>query len=189
MRTDGIPAPHKFRLGALMGYLKAKALTGPILEFGVYGGNSLSHMYTINRSLGLSNQFIGFDSFAGLPSSEDCWEKGTYHCSLQECQNALLQEGCTDVQLISGLYDITLTSDLKKSLKLTSPSLIHIDCDLYSSTKTVLAWCEDLIKSETIICFDEFCNGEDRAWEESSISSRAEVLFHAGNQKAFRINV
>ena len=50
--------------------------------------------------------------------------------------------------------------------------LIHIDCDLYSSTKCVFAHIEAYLKPGLIIVFDEFFNypgwkdGEFKAWNE-----------------------
>ena len=51
-------------------------------------------------------------------------------------------------------------------------SFLHIDCDLYSSTKTVLTQLSPAIRAGTVVVFDEYCgydgweDHEARAWSE-----------------------
>ena len=46
----------------------------------------------------------------------------------------------------------------------TLASFIHIDCDLYSSTKTVLTLLAPAIRTGTVLVFDEWCGYE--GWEQ-----------------------
>lgn len=61
--------------------------------------------------------------------------------------------------LIEGLFEETID---KFVLSLPDQnnyiSLLHIDCDLYSSTKTIFNKLGFLIKKDTIIVFDEYFN-------------------------------
>ena len=120
------------------------SLQGLFLEFGVASGNTINEM----SSLFPSHKFYGFDSFGGLPETwRSGFEKGIF-----------LQKTAPDVnnnvELIVGLFNETLPNFLwchKDDI-----AFLHIDCDLYSSTKTIFDLCADRIKSGTIICFDEY---------------------------------
>jgi predicted O-methyltransferase YrrM len=122
-------------------------IAGLFLEFGVFKG------YTINY---MSNKitektFYGFDSFEGLPEK---WRTG-YDKSAFDIQGQLpIVNG--NVELMKGWFDKTLPSFLESN---EGPvSFLHIDCDLYSSTKTVLDLLKDRIVTGTIIVFDEYFN-------------------------------
>jgi hypothetical protein len=60
-------------------------------------------------------------------------------------------------------------------------AFMHIDCDLYSSTRTVLELLRDRIVPGTVIQFDEFLNypgwqqGEYRAFSEFRLTNKLEV--------------
>jgi len=122
-----------------------------ILEFGVYQGASIS---TIRNVLDSSYQVFGFDSFEGLPEN---WE-GTV-CN----QGAFSTYGnipnVPGVTFFKGWFEDTI----KDYLKIQQPiTLLHLDCDLYSSTKTVLDNIGHLLVKDTVICCDEwiYCSKE-----------------------------
>ena len=130
---------------------------GVALEFGVGEGNSLER---------IANHMpvYGFDSFEGLP--ED-WREG-FEAGRFACTPPLYVRNAT---IIKGLFEDTLPT-----FKLDKPvGLIHLDADLYSSTKTVLDYCEKYgwIKPGVYIVFDEYhgypgAEGEheQKAWRE-----------------------
>jgi predicted O-methyltransferase YrrM len=129
--------------------IQQASVTGLVLEFGVFSG------YTINWiAEHFPNQTIfGFDSFQGLP--ED-WTVGAKkgHFATTGLPNVR-----GNVELIVGWFDCSLRPFLD-----THPgslSLLHVDCDLYSSTKTVLNELSDRIVPGTIIVFDEYYNYPD----------------------------
>jgi hypothetical protein len=104
---------------------------GLALEFGVGDGASLRCIARYNMMV------VGYDSFQGLPEDwRPGFEEGAFAC-----------EPPTDlpknVQLVTGLFEDTLPQfDIED---LGAPvNLLHIDCDLYSSTKTVLDRCRNL---------------------------------------------
>ena len=71
-----------------------------------------------------------------------------------------------NVILIKGYFQDTLPQFLKKKSK--KISFIHIDCDLYSSTKYVLTNVKDFLDDDCILIFDELVNydGYDgNTWE------------------------
>lgn len=132
------------------------------LEFGVASGDSL-------RRLSQYAPFIyGFDSFEGLP--EDWTDENG---GLQEPKGKFACDPPKDLpinaQLVIGRFEDTLPIFLSSKPK--SFGLVHIDCDLYSSTKFVLDHLEPCLDG-TILIFDEirgFPAGEyheGRAWQE-----------------------
>ena len=141
--------------------------TDPILEFGCGGGYSISSMAKYIIKYNAFNKLYGFDSFAGLPRDEGPWQKGWFSFSLDHVKNTI--HGLESIiTLIPGIYEESLTNELKEKLnkEIKRASVISIDCDLYSSTVTALNFCKDWIKDGTFIVFDEWHGGEREAWEE-----------------------
>lgn len=121
-------------------------IDGLYLEFGVGGGNSITD---IAKKVNFTVH--GFDSFQGLPEPWfDHLGKGRFSTNLQiPC--------CPEnVQLHTGWFDKTLPEFIKNYQG--QIAFIHIDCDLYSSTKTIFDILGDRIVSGTVILFDEYFN-------------------------------
>ena len=117
-----------------------------VLECGVYLGR------TINCIAKMTNGPVyGFDSFEGLP--ED-WGRDTY--VVGSFRVSRLPNVRKNVSLIKGLFENTLSSFLKSQEK--PIRFIHIDCDLYSSTRAVLRSCQPYIMPGCVIVFDEYYN-------------------------------
>jgi hypothetical protein len=122
-------------------------LTGGLYcEFGVFKGTSINYM-----AKKTTETFHGFDSFEGLPES---WfgEYGEGAFDLK----GVLPKVEPNVILHKGWFNETLPPFLEKyKAPLT---LLHVDCDLYSSTKTIFDLMKDRIVNGTIIIFDEYFN-------------------------------
>jgi hypothetical protein len=116
------------------------------LEFGVATGK------TINYISKFTNKTVyGFDSFEGLPEKwRNGYNKGAFS------NNGKLPKVNDNVVLIKGWIDKTLPKFIKKYNN--KISFIHIDVDLYSSTKCILNILKDYIDKECIIVFDELVN-------------------------------
>ena len=159
--------PQEDRLDKLLEVIKEiynANNNSPILEFGVGSGYSLANMKAFADKFNMSNQFIGFDSFCGLPESEgEHWKKGEFSHTFEDINKSF--ERLNNFKLIPGIFNVSLTENLKNELNISSASLIHIDCDLYSSTTQVLLWIKNLLKIGTWIVFDEWIFGENIAWE------------------------
>ena len=134
---------------------------GLFLEFGVASGRTISHM-ALNAP---QTHFYGFDSFEGLP---EAWRSGFGKGVFAQ---ARLPAVPPNVTLVKGWFDDTLPRFVHDRPQLPL-SLLHIDCDLYSSTKTIFANLQDRIVPGTVIVFDEYWNypgwrdHEFRAFEE-----------------------
>ncbi len=119
---------------------------GLFLEFGVYNGASIN----ILSKLKPDKVFHGFDTFTGLP--ED-WDMGHKKIRAGSFSLERLPEVEKNVILHKGLFDKSITEWIKKYKE--KISFINIDCDLYSSTKTVLEKLNSQIVKNTIIRFDD----------------------------------
>ena len=124
---------------------------GLILEFGVRHGTSIRQLASFT-----SKAIYGFDSFEGLP--EDWHEESKEIYSTK----GKIPKVPSHATLIPGWFDQTLPLFLEKHEE--DVALINIDCDIYSSTKTVLDLLNARIKKGTIIIFDEYIG--NLHWEE-----------------------
>ena len=126
-------------------------LNGYFLEFGVFSGR------TINQTAKKfpDKTIYGFDSFEGLPedwhlNNKQKAERPKGFFAVKE-----LPEVEENVTLIKGFFD----TSLPKWLESNTPdpiAFLHIDCDLYSSTKTVFNLLNNYIEPGAIIVFDDF---------------------------------
>lgn len=134
---------------------------GLFIEFGVYKGK------TINFIASNTDQVVyGFDSFEGLPEDwRDQFEKGTFKLDK-------LPKVKKNVKLIKGWFENTLPHFIERYPE--KCAFIHIDCDLYSSTKTIFDLLKNKIKKDTIIVFDEFFNYP--GWKEGEYKSFIEFI-------------
>ena len=116
------------------------------MEFGTASGES---MRIFEHLLRPGQKMYGFDSFEGLP--ED-W-RGGYNKGHFACNPPLQFINHPQIELVIGLFQDTLEAFLQDHPQ--NASFIHIDCDLYSSTKYVLTTLNSRIVPGTIIHFDE----------------------------------
>ena len=149
-------------------YIYIHQVNGQICEFGTGYGVSANIISSLN---GKFSQIINFsvkdlylfDSFEGLPpilndyDKLTHWVEGQYKgLSAEEIKNmcsANMEFGA--VHVITGWYKNTLIDFSEKI------SLLHIDCDLYESTHTVLdhIFKKGLLEVGSVIMFDDFnCN-------------------------------
>lgn len=136
---------------------------GLLLEFGVFKGESINYIASI-----VPKQIVyGFDSFNGLP---EYW-RTDFPKELFKLNE--LPPVKSNVKLIVGLFQDKLEYFLDNHSK--HISFVHMDADLYSSTKYVLFTLAryDRLRVGTIIQFDEFYNypnwnimGEYKAFNE-----------------------
>ena len=186
--------------GVVKNYMRG--VDGDVAEFGTFTGRTaialsagIANAEAIYGNkltrLGLSGDGTKsihlFDSFEGLPEISDendkacplyssgLWVKGSFNADLARMNPDNLRMNCEQllpkerVNIYKGWFSDTIPL-IDPGLKL---SLIHIDCDLYSSTMDVLEGLinGDHIQSGALIFFDDWdCNaaspdfGERKAW-------------------------
>ena len=113
------------------------------LEFGVFSGK------TINYISKFTNETVyGFDSFEGLPEKwRDGYEKGVFN------RNGVPPDVRPNVVLVKGWFQTTLPGFLREKNK--KISFLHLDADLYSSTKCIFDNIKDYIDEGCVVVFDE----------------------------------
>ncbi|MGK2965768.1 MAG: class I SAM-dependent methyltransferase [Tepidiformaceae bacterium] len=134
------------------------------LEFGVFQGASM-RMWS-DALQGHQAALHGFDSFEGLPEAWNEAPAGTY-----TAHGAVPSFSDPRIELHVGWFSETLPSF---GLSPHDRLIVHLDADLYSSTKYVLDALAESIVPGSILIFDEFNdrNHEFRAFREFTESHR-----------------
>ncbi len=130
----------------LFEYALAKAgVTGLNAEFGVGKGDSIKVLSRL-----IDDAVYGFDSFLGLPQD---WAGTTEKQGRFAGRPGKLPG---NVILYEGLFAESLPKFVREhDLPLR---FMHVDCDLYSSTRTIFTSLKQRIVPGTVIVFDEYFN-------------------------------
>ncbi len=152
----------------LLDSVKEVKVDGHWCEFGVREGRSLH--WLINE---YPQQIIhAFDSWEGLP--ED-WNHGTGKVADMTCDPPKVPG---HIQLYKGWFKDTVP--VWKQNNKGPIAFLHMDADIYSSTKEVLTLLDDQIIAGTVITFDEFCNfrlsGKMSKWQDQEFKALLEWL-------------
>jgi hypothetical protein len=153
------------------------------LEFGVYRGWTMRWWSEHLTQPGA--QLVGFDSFAGLPQS---WRPGFEAGRFETDGPPDIRD--PRVSFVTGWFEDTLAGFKPPE---HDQLIVNIDCDLYSSTETALAWVEPYLASGTLLYFDELSDRDHelRALEEllarSSVKLEPVALAGAGTHVLFRV--
>lgn len=143
------------------------------LEFGVYQGASLRAWSEL-----LDNphaQLHGFDSFQGLPETWNAYNpRGAF-----DTDGSIAHLDDPRVRLHVGWFHETLPHFV---VPRHDRLLVHLDADLYSSTRYVLETLKDAMRLGTLLLFDEFYDHmhELRAFDEFLASSGMRFRFVGG---------
>jgi hypothetical protein len=123
------------------------------LEFGVHRGTSLRRAA---RRLP-RRSFYGFDSFTGLPADgRPDWQLDFSLAGLPS-----VPRNC---RLVPGWFADTIPLFLRDSRE--PIGFVNIDCDIYSSARTVLFGLGERLQPGTIFHFDELINYDTFLWNE-----------------------
>lgn len=138
---------------ALSSHLDKLVPGGLVLEFGVFSGASVKKI-----AAALPNHDVyGFDSFEGLPENwvrtDGIFKKGAFDLKSR------LPSVPHNVKLVKGWFNDTLPRFLDEHAG-EKVSFLHIDCDLYSSTKCVFDLLTErgALHDKVLIVFDELVN-------------------------------
>jgi len=151
---------------------RSRLIPGAIVEFGVRDGASLMALVSYTQC---KRRYFGFDTFRSMPIQsryKTRYNRQSLPTSvIRRFDRVFLRKlfnGCNAVTLVKGKFSNTLTRKYFKQA-----ALIHMDADIYESTKQALDYCYPFIREGTIIQFDEIfskkANGKDhefRAWIE-----------------------
>lgn len=154
-RAVPLPHPHE----TLRHALSLSPQGGLALEFGVYTGTTLGTIAEVRDG----GAVYGFDSFKGLP---EYWRSGFP-------EGAFDAEGLPEVagaELVVGWFDEVLPGFLAEHQG--TVDFLHVDCDIYSSSKKVLELVGPRLRPGSVVLFDEYFNypgwqhHEYLAWQE-----------------------
>jgi len=144
--------------------LEIVKIEGHYLEFGVFTGGTIRF---IARKIG--NRVIhGFDSFQGLPEDWSGYNLGKRAFNT----GGRLPRVPDNMRLHPGWFEGSIPAWLE-----TNPgpvAFIHVDCDLYTSTRTIFALLAERIVPGTVILFDEYFNYPN--WEQHEFRAFQEFV-------------
>lgn len=158
--------------------LAVNGISGDYAEFGVFMAGKWRLAHRFSRMAGQKRKFWGFDSFAGLPENDTDfpehpnWAPGRMQNSEAEFHRICEANGIprSDYELIPGFFSDTLENQ-PDDREPRNIALAFIDCDMYTSTVSVLKFLGPRLKHGMIIAFDDYW-----VWSEQEIS---------GERKAF----
>jgi len=160
--------------------LRFNDISGDYVEFGSGWGRTLAHAYRESARHGHTARFWTFDSFQGLPpptGPEDehpRWTEGQFRTTLEQFKASCAAQGvpAEAYTVVPGFFEETLPA-LAPTAPPNDIALAYVDCDLYTSTRTVLDFLAPRLKHGMIIAFDDYYNwgpsqiaGERRAFAE-----------------------
>ena len=162
------------------GVLETAKIAGVIAEVGVFKGGSASLISAVkgDRELHL------FDTFEGLPAihseHDPDFREGTFKGTLEEVQAVLA--GVKNIQFHKGLFPSSAGG-----LEYLRFSFVHIDVDLYESTKGCLEWFYPRMSPGAMLISHDFVDiaGVRKAFREF-FTDKPEILIElTGTQVAF----
>ncbi len=153
-----------FRMGKIVDLvIRTKDIPGDILEFGSYKGGTGILMGLLLKELGSDKKIHLFDSFEGLPDPDTTkdkgYRKGQFRSNYDKLQAEVEQYGLTDIiTLHRGWFSDTVEPFIAAN---NSPkvSILHLDCDLYTSTMDCFPQTYPLISEGGAIILDDFNDG------------------------------
>jgi hypothetical protein len=156
-------------------YIERNCVMGDVAEFGCWSGCSASTLYSALRKT--SRRLYLFDSFDGLPEptqEDSCfyvltggWKRGTFKGQSAGATRRAFPRAI----VYEGWYSKTVPT----LGPLTRFGLLHIDCDLYSSTMDALTplFARGQVSKGALLLFDDWHHnqadnnsGERKAWKE-----------------------
>jgi O-methyltransferase len=156
--------------------LRFNGIDGDYAEFGSWGGLTFALGHQESTRHGHPAKLWAFDSFQGFPASDDEghpeWIEGRMAISLEQFHEVCAANGIPRdaYNVVPGFYEDTLAR-MAPGEQPANIALAYIDCDLYSSTKTVLEFLAPRLKHGMIVAFDDyFC------WSRSQVSGERRAL-------------
>lgn len=160
-------------------------IDGDYAEFGCWSGSTFWLAHTEARKHGHPAKLWAFDSFQGLPEAEGArdehpaWSRGGMSMSVEEFHHVCARDGVPRAayEVVPGFYHDTIER-MSPTDQPVNIALAFIDCDMYSSTRSVLGFLMPRLKHGMIIAFDDyFC------WTPTQVSGerRAMLDFFGGN--------
>jgi O-methyltransferase len=163
----------------------SRNVEGDLIECGVFRGGSLAEIGRMAQRLAPSKRVFGADTFEGHPfdSPEDVppdnqlvHRKGLFAGNNFDRVGAMLKENeLTNTSLLKGMVGDTLPTLGERKF-----CFVHLDMDLYVSTKQALEYLEPRLVSGGVMVLDDY-GGYETPGVEQAVS---EVIPHANIQRS-----
>ena len=173
--------------------LRFNGISGDYVEFGSSGAKSLSAAYHVLADIGTPLRLWAFDSFEGLPAAASehdehpVWGAGGQFASWSgrppegvdpvEAGLAQFHADCASFGVpreaytaVPGWFEDSLGA-LGATGEPDDIALAYIDCNMHSSTVTVLEFLEPRLKHGMILAFDDY-----HMWTSSDVSGQRRAL-------------
>ena len=144
--------------GLYMAVRDTAQVDGAIVECGVGRGRSLVSLARAAALYAPTKQVYGFDSFAGFPPAveadlgERVTETGGSPPGWTDTSLDLVRAALDEpAELVPGFFEASLPERAPGAI-----SLLHVDCDMYDSTATVLRHCLPRMTAGGLVVFDEY---------------------------------
>lgn len=149
---------------------------GVIVECGVGHGKSLVTLARAVEQFCPEKVVLGFDSFAGFPIAQAkdvgrrVREVGVVPRGWTDTSVELVRASLdAPAKLVPGFFEHSLAE-----ARIDQISLLHVDCDMYESTKTVLKECLGKVSEGGLVILDEYQDQLDR-WPGASAAVDEEL--------------
>ena len=164
--NNGVPLIIGGGIEALeLGINASRQEEGLVLEFGVRFGTSIRQIAQLAKQ-----EVHGFDSFEGLPEAWHHEPIGSYSTK------GVVPSVPDNVILHNGWFEETLPIFIDQH---QGPiRFMNIDCDIYSSTKTIFDLLAKQITHGTVIVFDEYIGNVN--WREDEFKAFQEAVISNG---------
>jgi len=137
-----------------------------VLEFGTARGYAFVKLLYATKYMQMADRVTchAFDSFEGLPPMDAeldqglidrQWHEGSFMGNFEEL-DTYCRERYANYQIHKGYFEETLTESFLNTLREELPLLVWIDCDYYSSTRTVFDRLLPYLPNGCVCYFDDF---------------------------------
>jgi O-methyltransferase len=153
--------------------LQKNRITGDYCEFGCSGGMTFTIAYYMSQKFDwISRKLWAIDSFQGLPKPSNQkdehpeWQPGWLNTPIEEF-HAIMRGSRVPrsaYEAIPGFYNETIgkLATRRPAVLPDDIALAYIDCDMYSSTMSVLEFLEPRFKQGMIIACDDYYSMDKR---------------------------
>jgi O-methyltransferase len=153
-------------------------ISGDYAEFGCYGGTSMWLAWREIAANPVRRHMWAFDSFAGLPEAvhprddHPAWIPRTMSMGIDRFHSVLAMRGVPSdaYTTVEGYFAESLPA-LGSDGPPRDIALAYVDCDLYSSTVSVLVFLAPRLKHGMILAFDDYY-----CWTDSDVSGDRAAL-------------
>ncbi|HET9183281.1 MAG TPA: TylF/MycF/NovP-related O-methyltransferase [Candidatus Angelobacter sp.] len=172
---------EQFRATSILSYLEQAILRpGDIAECGVFEGGTSLFMAAVLREFGARKKLYMFDSFSGLPepdrSHDTGYRAGSMRSNIESVNDLIRIHDLSDYCVVKEGWFAETFPQLSSVHEFC---LVHVDCDLYSSTQECINTFYPPLQPGSPMIFDDYCDGSGGVQEavNSFVEKSGEVVF------------